>query len=277
MSDNNRSINILVAEDNVVSRGLIVATLKTAGYTIYEATDGTEAIDIATSKTIDCAFVDINMEPKGGFAFIKHMLVENIKIPTVIITADTSGDTLAQSNELGVRRLLQKPVDPQLLLKITRQILEKHGHKHAIAVATHTSEALSHDDLMGRAVELAAHNKTSGKGRPFGAVVVDAKGHIIGKGTNGISSRVDPTAHAEVMAIRQAAEYLGRADLSDCALFCSSMPTLMGQALIASVCIPHVYYAFSHNDVGSGRETSDQQQPAIYMHMPRDDAHELFD
>ena len=248
-------INILVAEDNDVSRGLIVATLKTIDANIFEATDASQAIDFLDDQHIDLAFVDINMSPQGGFEFIKHLLVKGIDIPVVIITADTSGDILVRSNEMGVNHLLQKPIDPQMLLKMTRKILERKGHRFALAVQSH-EERKTDEQIMTRVIELAQQNVDQNKERPFSAVVTNTYGKIIGEGVSGSSGRFDPTAHAEVMAIRQACEKLGRSDLEACALYCAVMPTKMGKALIESVGLKTVYYALDHKDVGIAHENS---------------------
>jgi tRNA(Arg) A34 adenosine deaminase TadA len=122
------------------------------------------------------------------------------------------------------------------------------------------SQNFSTEDLMRRALELAEENVLSGKGGPYGAVVADSQGKIVGTGVNGIASRADPIAHAEVMAIRQACDRLGTDDLSACVLYVSSEPTSVGQALIKSVGIKQVYFGLSHADVHRVREASRRVQ-----------------
>jgi guanine deaminase len=276
-----KSINILIAEDNLISRELMAGILKTQGYNIVPASDGTEAIDAVKKQHIDLALVDINMEPKGGFEFVRYLLINGIDIPVVIITADDSSDILSKASELGVSRVLQKPVEPDRLAGIVQRVLRQYGlTPKPLAVQTHETR-YTHEQLMQRAVELAERNASSKKGGPFGAVVASADGHILGEGVNGISSRVDPTAHAEIMAIRQAAEKLGRADLSDCVLYCSSEPTMMGQALVISVGIRDVYFGLSHADIKTLREgdtkaraelTGHRKAETIYRQLGHDHA-----
>lgn len=245
----NENITILVAEDNEISCELMVTLLKAQGYSVVSASDGSEAIKIIKSHQIDLAFVDINMEPKGGFEFVRYLIVNSISLPVVIVTADDSSDILIRANELNVERVLQKPVSPDRLIQIAQRVLKRYGHNlNYIAVDKHKTR-YTPDQLMQRAIDLAERNAKTRKGGPFGAVVSDLDGKILGEGTNGITSRFDPTAHAEIMAIRQAAEKLERSDLSDCILYCSSEPTMMGQALILSVGIKHVYYGLSHDDI----------------------------
>ncbi len=269
------NINILIAEDNEISRELISTILKTQGYNIIPASDGDEAIDVVSCNIIDMAIVDLNMLPKGGFEFIRHLVVNSIKIPVIIITSDNSSDVLMRANELGVERLLQKPVDPDKLINVVQHILKRYGHNlNAIAVQRYeTSYAPS--QLMQRAIELAERNVKSRKGGPFGAVIANNDGEVLGEGANGIASRIDPTAHAEIMAIRQAAEKLGCPDLSECTLYCSSEPTMMGKALITSVGITKVYYGLSHAEINNLR-TEHKHKETEYIQLGHEHAVTMF-
>ncbi len=245
----NENISVLIAEDNEISRELMATILKTQGYSIIPVADGEAAIRAVQKHPVDLALVDLNMEPKGGLEFVKYLVVSGISLPVVIVTSDDSSDVLMRANDLGVTRVLQKPVEPERLLGTVQRVLKRYGHNlNYIASETHKNQ-YSPDQIMQRAIELAERNAKSRKGGPFGAVVANLDGEILGEGVNGITSRVDPTAHAEIMAIRQAAEKLGRANMEDCVLYCSSEPTMMGQALIISVGIPHVYYGLSHEDI----------------------------
>ena len=69
--------------------------------------------------------------------------------------------------------------------------------------------------FMARAIQLSIENVHSGRGGPFGAVVVK-DGVIIGEAANQVTSTNDPTAHAEVLAIRAACKQLGAFDLEGC-------------------------------------------------------------
>lgn len=268
-------INILIAEDNKVSRDMMAGLLATQGYKTVPASDGDEAIEVIGKQDIDLALVDINMAPTGGFEFVKHLVVKGIDIPVVVVTGDDSTDMLVEATGLGVRRVLQKPIDPKRLLDTVNTLLKRKGlNPQPLVIEDHES-VMSPEKLMGRAIELAEKNVARGKGGPYGAIVANQEGRVIGEGTNGASSRVDPTAHAEVMAIRQAAEKLGRADLSDCALYVSSEPTKMGKALIVSVGIKEVYYALSHEDTGGVSAHKETAEPT-YIQIERDAAMAMF-
>lgn len=228
---------------------MMAAILHTQGYKTVHASDGDEAIALIKKSSVDLALVDLNMAPTGGFEFVKYLLVNGIDVPVVVVTADDSSDMLIESSALGVQRVLQKPIQPARLLESVSKILKRRGlNPQPMGVSTHETH-LTHESLMARAIEIANKNAQSKRGGPFGAVVATLEGKILGEGTNGITSRSDPTAHAEVMAIRQAAEKLGRSDLSDCVLYVSSEPTMMGKALILSVGIQKVYFGLSHEEV----------------------------
>ncbi len=275
-------IQILIAEDNDISREMMAGVLRTHGYKILQARDGGEAIEIIESNNVDLAFVDINMAPRGGFEFIRYLVIQGIRVPVVIVTSDESSDMLATARGLGVAQILQKPVDPKRLVQVAERTLKRSGvNISTLGVAVHDTRH-DHETLMMRAIEIADQNVRSGKGGPYGAVVADPQGHILGEGRNGITSRADPTAHAEVMAIRQAAEKLRRTDLSDCVLYVSSEPTMIGKALIESVGIRQVYFGLTHRDIaglrpdsGKGREKTTGPQ-TNYTQLGQSAAAEMF-
>jgi CheY-like chemotaxis protein/tRNA(Arg) A34 adenosine deaminase TadA len=267
MSTDN-SYHILIAEDNQVSRDMMTSVLKTKGYKVTGANDGDEAIELVGKHKFDLALVDINMAPTGGFDFARHLLVQGIELPVVIVTGDESSDMLVQASNLGVVRVLQKPVLPERLLHTVEKIFARiAGNSEALPASgqVHQNEP---EDLMLRAIELAVDNALSGRGRAFGAVVADADGKIIGEGVNSLKSRNDPTAHAEILAIKQAVDKKGNFDLSDCTLYCSCEPTMMGKALIVSVGLPKVYHSLSQEDVTSFRSEEDDVKSELSAPAP---------
>jgi tRNA(Arg) A34 adenosine deaminase TadA len=98
------------------------------------------------------------------------------------------------------------------------------------------------NEFMRKAVALSLENAHSGEGGPFGAVIVK-DGKIVGRGKNSVKKNKDPTAHGEVMAIRDAGQNLGSEDLSDCELYTSSEPCPMCDAIIKAANIARVYYS----------------------------------
>jgi tRNA(Arg) A34 adenosine deaminase TadA len=88
--------------------------------------------------------------------------------------------------------------------------------------------------FMRRAISLAQKGIDSNSGGPFGAVVVK-NGEIVGEGCNRVTSTNDPTAHAEVVAIRNACKNLDSFQLDDCVLYASCEPCPM--------CLGAIYWA----------------------------------
>lgn len=103
---------------------------------------------------------------------------------------------------------------------------------------------------MKAAIELALSGVQDGKGGPFGAVIVHA-GEVIARGMNCVPSSLDPTAHAEVVAIREACKKLQRFKLDDCELYTSCEPCPMCLAAIYWARIPKVYYAGTREDAAA--------------------------
>lgn len=100
---------------------------------------------------------------------------------------------------------------------------------------------------MERAIEEAEKGILKGDGGPFGAVVV-FEGQVIGAGHNEVLASKDPTAHAEIVAIRKASQYLNRFDLSDCILYTTCEPCPMCYSAIHWARIPQVIYGATRED-----------------------------
>lgn len=99
---------------------------------------------------------------------------------------------------------------------------------------------------MRKAIQLSIKNVEMGGG-PFGAVIVK-DGKIIATGANSVTRNNDPTAHAEVTAIRKAAKKLGTFDLSGCEIYTSCEPCPMCLSAIYWAHIDKIYYANTKTD-----------------------------
>ena len=104
--------------------------------------------------------------------------------------------------------------------------------------------------FMARAIALSLENVHAGRGGPFAAVVVK-DGKIIAEGTNRVTSTNDPTAHAEVVAIREACKALGTFQLSDCEIYTSCEPCPMCMAAIYWARLGRVYFANGVQDAAA--------------------------
>lgn len=104
--------------------------------------------------------------------------------------------------------------------------------------------------FMTEAVRLSLENIHTGEGGPFGAVIVK-NGQIIAKGNNQVLKTKDPTAHAEIVAIREACKVLGTFQLEDCELYTSCEPCPMCLGAIYWARPAKVYYANTRQEAAS--------------------------
>ena len=102
-------------------------------------------------------------------------------------------------------------------------------------------------EFMQQAIELATENVTSGRGGPFGCVIVK-DGKVIATGANHVTASNDPTAHAEVTAIRNACTALGTFILDGCDVYTSCEPCPMCLAAIYWARCRAIYYGNSAKD-----------------------------
>lgn len=102
-------------------------------------------------------------------------------------------------------------------------------------------------EFMGRAIELSRTHMRAGGDGPFGAVIVKG-GDIIAEGYNAVISSKDPTAHAEIMAIRRAASGLDTFHLGGCEIYTSCEPCPMCLAAIYWARIEKIYFANTTED-----------------------------
>jgi tRNA(Arg) A34 adenosine deaminase TadA len=112
------------------------------------------------------------------------------------------------------------------------------------------STIVSPNDFMREALKLAEDGVHSGRGGPFGCVIV-RRGVIVGRGQNAVASTNDPTAHAEIVAIRDAGRTLGTFQLADCELYTSCEPCPMCLAAIYWARIPQVFYGNTRADAAT--------------------------
>ncbi len=107
---------------------------------------------------------------------------------------------------------------------------------------------------MNKYMKLAKQNAENGinrrEGGPFGAVIIDKEGNVISNGNNQVIKNNDPTAHAEIVAIREACEKLHTYNLSDYILYTSCEPCPMCSSAIIWANIKEVYYGCTKEDAG---------------------------
>jgi len=104
--------------------------------------------------------------------------------------------------------------------------------------------------FMRMAIELATSNVLDGRGGPFGAVIVKG-GEVVATGANSVTALNDPTAHAEIMAIRNACRELGAFELRECAIYSSCEPCPMCLTAILWARCEGLFYASTASDAAA--------------------------
>jgi guanine deaminase len=107
-----------------------------------------------------------------------------------------------------------------------------------------------HQKFLQQAIDLAVRNVESGEGGPYGAVIV-RQGEVIASSGNRVTANLDPTAHAEIMAIRLACRKLQDFQLTDCILYTSCEPCPMCLGAIYWSRLQQVYFACDRHDAAA--------------------------
>jgi guanine deaminase len=139
--------------------------------------------------------------------------------------------------------------------------------------------------FMRRAIELARIGMQSDAGGPFGCVIVK-DGRIVGEGNNRVTSTNDPTAHAEVIAIREACRELADFQLDGCSIYTSCEPCPMCLGAIYWARPASVFYACNRDDAAligfddrfiyEELEKANEAREMVLMPLLRDEAIEVF-
>ncbi|WP_200892690.1 MULTISPECIES: nucleoside deaminase [unclassified Thalassospira] len=138
---------------------------------------------------------------------------------------------------------------------------------------------------MRHAVDLSRQKMDEGCGGPFGAIIV-RNGEVIAEGWNNVTSQNDPTAHAEVSAIRAACAKLGTFNLSGCEIYTSCEPCPMCLSAIYWARLDKIYYANGREDAAAigfddqflydevAKPIEERSLPIIHVDLP--EAREVF-
>lgn len=143
----------------------------------------------------------------------------------------------------------------------------------------------SEQQFLERAIELSREGMRSGKGGPFGCVIVK-DGKIVGEGCNQVATTNDPTAHAEVVAIRNACKTLNSFQLTDCDVYASCEPCPMCLGAIYWARPKRVIYANTKKDAAEINfddqfiydelEKGDSEKSIVFVHSPNEKAIDVF-
>jgi guanine deaminase len=140
--------------------------------------------------------------------------------------------------------------------------------------------------FMEEAIKYATKGLRDNQGGPFGAVIVQ-NGEIISYGNNQVTSSNDPTAHAEIVAIRMAAKKLNRFDLHDCEIYSTCEPCPMCLAAIHWAKIPTLFYGCTRKDAAKIGFDDDliydvikgtsKEQPVKFVQIDREECIKPFE
>lgn len=114
---------VLIIDDAAFSRRMIRKFLQVDGYEILEASNGREGLEMVHKHQPNCVLADILMPEMNGFEFLQALQDEQLKIPTIIISADIQDGSRNQSYELGAVNFINKPPKESELRAAVQQVL----------------------------------------------------------------------------------------------------------------------------------------------------------
>ncbi len=261
--------HVLIVEPNDITRKLLTGILAKHNYGAHEARTGAEAHDLL-QHDFHIALVDVENSDPDLSGFLQKMQAEKSRL-LIVAMADDSDDK-AVSERLNLERVsvLQKPVMPDRLMKIVEahaqaqmpsqpqaqvqaqvsapeEVRDTRPGASAKYAEKDPAVLKQREAFMLRAIDLAQEKMDEGCGGPFGAVVVKG-GKIISEGWNAVYSTHDPTAHAEIMALRHAGAALKTQDLGGCEVYTSCEPCPMCLAALYWAKVDRVFYACTRDD-----------------------------
>lgn len=163
---------------------------------------------------------------------------------------DSGSNLLDRSDDMWTRRRLLKGVAGFTMIAIKEAVLNGESLAASVSQQGRTFDLTTAERMMRRAIELSRQGMRAREGGPFGAVIVNG-GAIVGEGWNRVLVTNDPTAHAEMEAIRAAARSLGSFTLKGCELYTSAQPCPMCLGAIYWSRLDRVFYGNSVKDTAA--------------------------
>ncbi len=116
---------ILAVDDSASMRQMVSFTLKGAGYTVIEASDGQEALDKAKQTTVDLVLSDVNMPVMDGIELVQNLrsLPEYKFTPILMLTTESATDKKMAGKSAGATGWLVKPFNPDQLLATIKKVM----------------------------------------------------------------------------------------------------------------------------------------------------------
>jgi guanine deaminase len=236
---------VLVLEPNDITRKLITSILTKAGYTVAEAQNSDDAVGLLARKP-NLVIMDVEGDSADNFGFLKKMQRDHGKTPLIALIETSDKEAVQQRINLPRLMFIDKPVNPVMLLQTVENFFTADAANAAVVPGSSDLDE-QRKQFMRRAITLSQQKMDENCGGPFGAVIVKA-GKIIGEGWNCVTSSNDPTAHAEVVAIRNAASASKNFILEGCEIYTSCEPCPMCLAAIYWARIDKIFYANMRED-----------------------------
>lgn len=119
------SAHILVVDDSVVARRVIVQILETAGYEVTGVTSGAEALAVLEEEPVDLAILDIAMPDIDGFEVLRRLREhpERTTMPVIMLTASGRDEDVHTAREMGANSFLTKPSSSHVIVQTVADLL----------------------------------------------------------------------------------------------------------------------------------------------------------
>jgi len=116
---------ILAVDDSTSMRQMVAFTLKGAGHTVFEASDGKQALEVAKKESVDLVLSDVNMPVMDGISLIKNLrALPNYKFtPMLMLTTESSPEKKQEGKVAGATGWIVKPFNPDQLLATIKKVL----------------------------------------------------------------------------------------------------------------------------------------------------------
>lgn len=117
--------SVLAVDDSASIRKLVTFTLEQAGFSVVQAEDGVEALELARDQTVNLVITDINMPRMDGITLIKELreLTPYRFIPILVLTTESATDTKIAGKQAGATGWIVKPFDPDILLQTIEKVI----------------------------------------------------------------------------------------------------------------------------------------------------------
>jgi two-component system chemotaxis response regulator CheY len=116
------SIEVLVVDDSSTVRAQVGRTLRSAGYSVVEATDGIQGLERIAERAPALVVCDVNMPRMSGIELLERLRDQGTAVPVVMLTTEGQPEIVRRARELGARGWIIKPFKPELLLSAVKKV-----------------------------------------------------------------------------------------------------------------------------------------------------------